>query len=203
MFLQADNNDSGQAVWTSRLVYTFAERTCQFAPNARQWLSLTVHVRIQRGNRGSGPPPPPPPPRPKNHKNIGFLSNTGLDPLKITKLPSQNSMLGHHRHASEKPFQWRIIGPLIVVFRSSLPHQLKKQKRKKETVKVDHPLTKLSGSAHAVKAKANTSLFAFCAGLKRVFQRHVFYIYHMTISHPEDMSPLYMFLSVKIVVLKV
>ena len=26
----------------------------------------------------------------KNHKNIGFLSNTGLDPLK---------MLGHHRHA--------------------------------------------------------------------------------------------------------
>ena len=32
----------------------------------------------------------------KNHKNIGFLSNTGLDPLKITKLPSQHSMLGHH-----------------------------------------------------------------------------------------------------------
>ena len=27
----------------------------------------------------------------KNHKNIGFLSNTGLDPLKITKLPSQPS----------------------------------------------------------------------------------------------------------------
>ena len=24
----------------------------------------------------------------KNHKNIGFLSNTGPDPLKITKLPS-------------------------------------------------------------------------------------------------------------------
>ena len=32
-----------------------------------------------------------------NHKNIGFLSNTGLDPLKITKMPSQHSMLGH-RH---------------------------------------------------------------------------------------------------------
>ena len=27
-----------------------------------------------------------------NHKNIGFLSNTGPDPLKITKLPSQHSM---------------------------------------------------------------------------------------------------------------
>ena len=32
----------------------------------------------------------------KNRKNIGFLSNTGLDPLKISKLPSQHSMLGHH-----------------------------------------------------------------------------------------------------------
>ena len=33
------------------------------------------HVRIQRGDRGSGPPL-------KNHKNIGFLSNSGPDPLK-------------------------------------------------------------------------------------------------------------------------
>ena len=42
------------------------------------------------GGRGSGPPL-------NNRKNIGFLSNTGLDPLKITKMPSQHSMLGH-RH---------------------------------------------------------------------------------------------------------
>ena len=35
----------------------------------------------------------PPPPHLKKHKNIGFLSNTGLNPLKITKLPSQHSML--------------------------------------------------------------------------------------------------------------
>ena len=40
-----------------------------------------------------GVPPPP------NHKNIWFLSNTGTDPQKIAKLPSQNSMLGHHRHS--------------------------------------------------------------------------------------------------------
>ena len=33
---------------------------------------------------------------PKNHKNIGFLRNTGPGSLKITKLPSQHSMLGHH-----------------------------------------------------------------------------------------------------------
>ena len=42
----------------------------------------------------------------KNHKNKGFLSNTGPDPLKMTKLPNQHSMSDHHRHA--------IIGPLIV-----------------------------------------------------------------------------------------
>ena len=37
----------------------------------------------------------------KNYKNIGFLSNTGPEPLIITKIPSQHSMLGHHRHSSE------------------------------------------------------------------------------------------------------
>ena len=46
----------------------------------------------------------------KNHKNIGFLSKTGLDPLKLTKLPSQYSMLGHHRPASETPLKWRFAG---------------------------------------------------------------------------------------------
>ena len=32
------------------------------------------------------------------------LSNTGPDPLKFSKLPSQHSMLGHHRPASKTPF---------------------------------------------------------------------------------------------------
>ena len=32
---------------------------------------------------------------PKNHKNIRFPSNSGPDPLKITKLPSQHSILGY------------------------------------------------------------------------------------------------------------
>ena len=38
-----------------------------------------MHVRIQRGggDRGQGSGPPL-----KNHKNIGFSSNTGRDPLK-------------------------------------------------------------------------------------------------------------------------
>ena len=60
-----------------------------------------------------------PPPSLKNHKNIGFLSHTGPDPLKkITTLPSQYSMLGHHRPASETPFQWRFAdGPLMARFK--------------------------------------------------------------------------------------
>ena len=33
------------------------------------------------GGRGQGPEPPPP----ENNKNIGFLSNTGPDPLDIRK----------------------------------------------------------------------------------------------------------------------
>ena len=40
--------------------------------------------------------------------------NTGPDPLKITKLPSQHSMLGHHRYASVTPFKWRFVGGLMM-----------------------------------------------------------------------------------------
>ena len=52
-----------------------------------QCQKVTVQLLIQackdpEGGKG-GPDPQ------RNHKNIGFLSNTGLDPLKITKLPSQ------------------------------------------------------------------------------------------------------------------
>ena len=56
-----------------------------------------IRVQIQRGGRGSGTPPPHPL---ENYKNIGFLSNTGLDRLKVTKVPSQHSMLGHYWPAS-------------------------------------------------------------------------------------------------------
>ena len=69
-------------------------------------LSDACHVRIQRGgggDRGSGPPL-------KNHKNIGFPSNIYPDPLKITKLPSQHSMVGHwltrQQNAITKVFRW-------------------------------------------------------------------------------------------------
>ena len=59
----------------------------------QQWLEgvecIVEHGRIQRGAWG-----PDPPPSPVKSQNIGFLSSTGLDPLKITKLPSQHSILG-------------------------------------------------------------------------------------------------------------
>ena len=65
-------------------------------------MSTFLHGLIQRGGGGAGVPEPL-----KNHKNIGFISNTGPDLLKITKL-------------------WRLAGVpmlalLIVVFGYSLP----------------------------------------------------------------------------------
>ena len=83
---------------------------------------------------GTGDPDPPPPPL-KNHKNIGFLCNTGLDPLKITKLTSQHSKLGNHQWpASERDtismaFRWWAYdGPFIAVFGSSIPSSTKEKK---------------------------------------------------------------------------
>ena len=79
-----------------------------------QYISISVdivrsHARIQRGDRGSGPPPPPPPL--ENHKNIEFLSNTGPDPLKLSKLPNPPAKC--HSKADD--------GLLLVIFGSSLP----------------------------------------------------------------------------------
>ena len=84
--------------------------------------SLSLSYADPEGRTG-GPDNLPPE---KKHKNIVFLSNSDPDPLKITKaLPSQHSMfghhrhaseLGHHRHASEKPFKWRFAGgPMIAL----------------------------------------------------------------------------------------
>ena len=83
---------------------------------------------------------------------IGFLSNTGPDPLKITKLPSEHSMLGHHPRAGFA------CGPMLACLQWYLdppsPHQLKEYR-----VKVGLPLTKLSGSTHTYVA---VLLYFFC-----------------------------------------
>ena len=59
------------------------------------------------GSRGGGEGPGGLDLPSKITKNIGFFSSAGPDPLKIVKLPSQLSILGHNRHASETPFKWR------------------------------------------------------------------------------------------------
>ena len=66
----------------------------------------------------------------KSQKNIGFLSNTGLNPLENHKATKLAFNVGHHRPASETPLKWRFAemafrwraddGPLIVVLGSSL-----------------------------------------------------------------------------------
>ena len=85
-----------------------------------------------RGSRGRGQKvrTPPPPSPVKYHKNLKFLSNTGPDPLKFLKLPSQHSTLGHRRRL--KAFHWRADdGPLLVIFGSSLPYKRRKKRCQK------------------------------------------------------------------------
>ena len=67
----------------------------------------------------------------KNHKNIGFLSNTGPDPLKNHKATKPAFNVGpssaRQRNAIKMAFCWRADDdPLIVVFGSSLPSSTKK-----------------------------------------------------------------------------
>ena len=62
----------------------------------------------------------------ENHKNIGFLSNTGPDLLKIHKVTKPTFNVGpssaRHRNAIKMAFRWRADdGPLLVLFGSSLP----------------------------------------------------------------------------------
>ena len=74
------------------------------------------------GSRGDGGTDPPPL---KNHNTIGFPSNTGPDPQKNHKVtkPAFNVGPSYVRQA----FRWQAdVGPLMVVFGSSLPSQLRK-----------------------------------------------------------------------------
>ena len=66
------------------------------------------HGRIQRGGGRASRPRPP-----EKSQNIGFLSNTGPDPLKKT-MPAFNVVLSLARQRADG-------GPLLVLFGSSLP----------------------------------------------------------------------------------
>ena len=78
------------------------------------------HVRIQTGSRF---PPPPPPPM-KNHKNKGFLSNSGPDPLKNYEATESAFNVGpssaRKGNTIKMAFRLRADdGPLIVVFQET------------------------------------------------------------------------------------
>ena len=94
-----------------------------------------IHARILRGvgggGRGSGSPL-------NNHKNIGFHSNTGANPLKSKSY--QEGIQGLAVIGTPaNVIQWRFAGePMIVRF-----FQIK-------DVRVGPLLTKLSGVAHAI-----------------------------------------------------
>ena len=75
---------------------------------------------------GAGAPDPL-----KNHKNIGFLCNTGPDPLKNHKAakPEYNVCPSSARHFNgvSLAFHWRAYdGPHIAIFVSSIPLSAKK-----------------------------------------------------------------------------
>ena len=90
---------------------------------------LDTITYVQTGSRadpdgGQGVRTPLPPP-PKNHKNIGFLSNTGPDPLKIHKAakPAFNAGTSLARQ------RWRFAGgPMVTRFKCFLdllsPYQI-------------------------------------------------------------------------------
>ena len=106
--------------------------------NNSTYLGLTdFHARIleERG-QGTGPPL-------KIHKTIGFLSNTGLDPLKNHKATKPAF---HVRPTSA--FRWRADGGTLVFWYldPSSPHQLKNHKKKQRQSWA--PLWQNSGSAH-------------------------------------------------------
>ena len=95
------------------------------------------------GHRGGGGQGGPDPPLLENHKNIGFLSNTGPDPLKNHKAtkPAFNfgPLSARQRNAVSLAGRW---WPAYSGICLDFPSTLKK------IVKVGPPLTKVLGSAH-------------------------------------------------------
>ena len=109
----------------------FISLICSFADAVNSKISF-ASPKTCADPEGTGGPDPL-----ENYSNIGFLSNTGTDPLKITKLPIQHSMLGHHRPASETPFKWHLAGgPFIARLLWYLDPSSPQQARKKNVVRV-------------------------------------------------------------------
>ena len=90
-------------------------------------------MRGSRGDKGSGYPL-------KNHKYIGFLSNTGPYPLKNHKATKPDVGLSSacQQNAILMAFRWWADdGPFVVVFGSSLPSSSKKTNKQKTFFDLD------------------------------------------------------------------
>ena len=116
-------------------------------------LSLIALWPCMHGSRGG--PDPPLLHRTKNYKAIGFLSNTTLDPLNITKLPANINV------RPSSALKWSFSGgPIFARFQWYLdplsPHQLKNIKNKQKKRQSWSPLTTFSGSVHTVKPVLNS-----------------------------------------------
>ena len=89
-------------------------------------LSSLARKACMGGSRGGTLGSPP-----EKSQNIGFLCNTGPDPLKIHKATKPAFNVGpssaRQRNAMSMAFRWRACdGPIKNVFGSSIPFQLKK-----------------------------------------------------------------------------
>ena len=114
------------------------------------YIPVNFHVRIQRGGGRGGVTAPPPPWKIK--KNIGFLSNSGSDPLKSYKASIQCRAIirmpaKHHLNGVSLAGWWWPPNSGILILHSLIKKK-KKKKKKKEIVKFGPPLTKVSGSTH-------------------------------------------------------
>ena len=76
-------------------------------------VTFYTHAPVQRGGERAGGGPE----LPEKSQILGSLAILVQIPWEIAKLPSQHSMLGHHRSTSETPFKWRFdSGPMMACF---------------------------------------------------------------------------------------
>ena len=99
-------------------------------------------MRGSKWGRGSWPLPPPQKKTKKKHRALGFLSNTGPDPLVIYKaiksaVKVRTSLSARQRNAISMPFRWRADDSPFSGFGSSLPPQ--QLKSWKKLLKLDTP----------------------------------------------------------------
>ena len=108
--------------------YVYQMRRCKFVSDSMDINNVWIMSGFRGGDRGSGHPPPL-----KNHKNIGFSSKTGPDPLKNRSYQASIQcwvIIGTPAKRHLMAFCWRADdGPLIAVLESSLPSSTKKKKK--------------------------------------------------------------------------